>query len=601
MLLSAEHISKNFGDKQLLDDVTLYLEEGKRVGLIGLNGTGKSTFLKILAGRLDADTGSVSTDPNVKLSYLPQTSELFDDKSPLENIFYGDSAEFRAQAEYEARAMLNRLNVTALEQPVGTMSGGQRKRISLVRAFVHPSDVLILDEPTNHLDGETAAWLEQQLARFGGGIVMVTHDRYFLERVVNQIVELSHGHFYAYEANYSKYLELKEQRLEMAESTERKRQALLRREYQWIMRGARARSTKSTERIARYEALKEQKAPETDATAQISAAASRLGKKIIELEHVSKSFDGKQVTRDFSYTLLRDDRIGIVGRNGAGKSTLLNLMAGRISPDSGTLEIGSTVKIGYFSQEGRELDPEMRVYDFVREAAAELKTAEGTFSAAQMLERFLFTPELQHSKIGRLSGGEKRRLFLLSLLMTAPNVLLLDEPTNDLDIETLTVLEDYLQSFPGAVLAVSHDRYFLDKVADHIFEVRADGCIERYVGAYSDYERQRRSEEKEQARPEKKEKDKETDRRAGAPRKLKFSFKEQREYETIDADIAALEEEIARCEAEMAANASDYVALQALEEKKAEFDRQLEEKTERWCYLTELAEKIAAQDAAAKA
>lgn len=594
MLLSAEHISKNFGDKQLLDDVTLYLEEGKKVGLIGLNGTGKSTFLKILAGRLDADAGTVSTDPNVKVSYLPQTSELNDDKTPLDNIFDGDSADFRAQAEYEARAMLNRLSVTALEQPVGTMSGGQRKRISLVRAFVHPADVLILDEPTNHLDGETAAWLEQQLARFGGGIVMVTHDRYFLERVVNQIVELSHGHIYTYEANYSKYLELKEQRLEMAESTERKRQALLRREYQWIMRGARARSTKSTERIARYEALKEQKAPETDAKAQISAAASRLGRKIIELEHVSKAFDGRCVTQDFSYTLLRDDRIGIVGRNGAGKSTLLNLMAGRVAPDSGTVDVGSTVKIGYFSQEGREMDPEMRVYDFVREAAAELKTAEGTLSAAQMLERFLFTPELQHSRIGRLSGGERRRLFLLALLMTAPNVLLLDEPTNDLDIETLTVLEDYLQSFPGAVLAVSHDRYFLDKIADHIFEVRADGCIERYVGDYSDYERQRRSEEKEQTRPERK--DKETDKRANAPRRLKFSFKEQREYETIDSDIAALEEEIARCEADMAANASDYVALQALEEKKAELDRQLEEKTERWCYLTELAEKIAEQD-----
>lgn len=594
MLLSAEHISKNFGDKQLLDDVTFYLEEGKKVGLIGLNGTGKSTFLKILAGRIESDGGSVSTDPNVKVSYLPQTSELNDDLAALDNIFFGDSADFRAQAEYEARAMLNKLNVTALEQPVGTMSGGQRKRIALVRAFVHPADVLILDEPTNHLDGETAAWLEQQLARFNGGLVMVTHDRYFLERVVNQIVELSHGHFYGYEANYSKYLELKEQRLEMAESTERKRQALLRREYQWIMRGARARSTKSVERIARYEALKEQKAPETDKTAQMSAAASRLGKKIVELEHVSKAFDGRCVTREFSYTLQRGDRIGIVGRNGAGKSTLLNLIAGRMEPDSGTVDVGSTVKIGYFTQEGRELDPEMRVYDFIRETAAELKTEEGTFSASQMLERFLFTSELQYSKIGRLSGGEKRRLFLLGILMTAPNVLLLDEPTNDLDIETLTVLEDYLQSFPGAVLAVSHDRYFLDKIADHIFAVREDGGIDRYTGDYSGYEALRRAEEKEQVRPEKK--DKEPERRSSAPRKLKFSFKEQREYETIDDDIAALEEQIARCEADMASNASDYVRLQELEAQKAALDQQLEAKTERWCYLTELAEKIAAQE-----
>ena len=595
MLLSAEHISKNYGDKQLLDDVTFYLEEGRKAGLIGLNGTGKSTFLKILAGRVAPDTGAVSTDPNVKISYLPQNSELRDDDTPLDAIFEGDSADFRAQAEYEARAMLNRLNVSELEQRVGSMSGGQRKRVSLVRALVHPADVLILDEPTNHLDGDTSEWLEQQLGRFNGGIVMVTHDRYFLERVVNQIVELSHGHFYSYEANYSKYLELKEQRLQMAESTERKRQALLRREYQWIMRGARARSTKSVDRIARYEALKEQKAPETDATAQMTAAASRLGKKIIELDHVSKSYGGRCVTRDFSYTVQRGDRIGVVGRNGAGKSTLLNLIAGRIQPDAGTIDVGATVKIGYFTQEGRELDPEMRVYDFVRETAAELKTVEGTFSASQMLERFLFSSDMQYSKIGRLSGGEKRRLYLLGILMAAPNVLLLDEPTNDLDIETLTVLEDYLLSFPGAVLAVSHDRYFLDKIADHIFAVLEDGTIERYTGDYTDYEAQRRAAEKER-QPQTEKKEKEAVRRESAPRKLKFSFREQREYETIDADIAALEAQIARCEADMAANASDYVKLQALEAEKRALDQQLEEKTERWCYLTDLAEKIAAQD-----
>ena len=492
MLLSAEHISKNYGDKQLLDDVTFYLEEGRKAGLIGLNGTGKSTFLKILAGRVAPDTGAVSTDPNVKISYLPQNSELRDDDAPLDAIFEGDSADFRAQAEYEARAMLNRLNVSELEQNVGSMSGGQRKRVSLVRALVHPADVLILDEPTNHLDGDTSEWLEQQLRRFNGGIVMVTHDRYFLERVVNQIVELSHGHFYSYEANYSKYLELKEQRLQMAESTERKRQALLRREYQWIMRGARARSTKSVDRIARYEALKEQKAPETDATAQMTAAASRLGKKIIELDHVSKSYGGRCVTRDFSYTVQRGDRIGVVGRNGAGKSTLLNLIAGRIQPDTGAVDVGATVKIGYFTQEGRELDPEMRVYDFVRETAAELKTVEGTFSASQMLERFLFSSDMQYSKIGRLSGGEKRRLYLLGILMAAPNVLLLDEPTNDIDVNTLRALEEGLENFAGCAVVVSHDRWFLDRICTHILAFEGDSQVFFFEGTYTEYEEDKR-------------------------------------------------------------------------------------------------------------
>ena len=592
MLLSAEHISKNYGDKPLLRDVTFNLREGEKVGLIGINGTGKSTLLKILAGLEDADEGSVSLDPNVKVSVLPQKPVMDDDDTALEVIFKGDGEDFALNAEYEAKSLLTRMNITDFSQKVGTMSGGQRKRVALVKTFVHPADVLILDEPTNHLDSEMVIWLEQKLQKFTGGLIMVTHDRYFLERVVNVITELSHGRLYSYEANYSKYLELKAERLDMEAASERKRQAVLRREYQWIMRGALARGTKSVERIARYEELKNREAPETDATVEMSAASSRLGKKIIELSHVRKSYGGRDVIRDFSYLVGRDDRVGIVGRNGAGKSTLLGMTAGLLAPDSGFVDIGSTVKIGYFTQEGREMDEKQRVYDFVREVASEVRTESGTFSASQMLERFLFPPEAQYSPIGKLSGGERRRLYLLSVLMAAPNVLLLDEPTNDLDVETLAVLEDYLLTFPGAVLAVSHDRWFLDKLASSIFEVRGDGEVRVTNGNFSDYLLVREPDEPAQAEKEKKV----YVRHENAPRKLRFSFKEQREFETIDDDIAALEKKIADCARAIEENASDYLRLQELESEKNELDRQLEEKTERWCYLNDLAEKIAAQD-----
>ena len=592
MLLSAEHISKNYGDKPLLRDVTFNLREGEKVGLIGINGTGKSTLLKILAGLEDADEGSVSLNPNVKVSVLPQKPAMDDDDTALEVIFKGDGEDFALSAEYEAKSLLTRMNITDFSQKVGTMSGGQRKRVALVKTFVHPADVLILDEPTNHLDSEMVIWLEQKLQKFTGGLIMVTHDRYFLERVVNVITELSHGRLYSYEANYSKYLELKAERLDMEAASERKRQAVLRREYQWIMRGALARGTKSVERIARYEELKNREAPETDATVEMSAASSRLGKKIIELSHVRKSYGGRDVIRDFSYLVGRDDRVDIVGRNGAGKSTLLGMTAGLLAPDSGFVDIGSTVKIGYFTQEGREMDEKQRVYDFVREVASEVRTESGTFSASQMLERFLFPPEAQYSPIGKLSGGERRRLYLLSVLMAAPNVLLLDEPTNDLDVETLAVLEDYLQTFPGAVLAVSHDRWFLDKLASSIFEVRGDGEVRVTNGNFSDYLLVREPDEPAQAEKEKKV----YVRHENAPRKLRFSFKEQREFETIDDDIAALEKKIADCARAIEENASDYLRLQELESEKNELDRQLEEKTERWCYLNDLAEKIAAQD-----
>ena len=590
MLLSAEHISINFGSRQLLEDVNFYLNEGDKTGIIGINGTGKSTFLKVLAGVTEPDGGRISRNPNVQVSYLPQNPVMQDDATVLEQVFLHFPAEFRALNEYEAKTMLNKLGLPDFEQKVGTLSGGQRKRVALAAALIHPADVLVLDEPTNHLDAEMTAWLEDWLRRFKGGLVMVTHDRYFLERVVNHITELSRGKLYHYEANYSKYLELKEQRAEMAEASERKRQSILRVEREWIMRGCRARTTKSKERIQRYEALLNQDAPETDDTVQMAAASSRLGKKIIELKGVSKSFDGRSIVDHFSYNLLRNDRIGIVGRNGAGKSTLLHLIAGELAPDSGSVEVGTTVKIGHFSQEGRELDLNQRVYDFIHDIADEVRTDEGTFSANQMMERFLFPGDLQSVPIGRLSGGEQRRLYLLSVLMEAPNVLLLDEPTNDLDVMTLSILEDYLQGFPGPILVVSHDRFLLDKLAESIFEVRGDGEILRYTGNWTDW-RQKRQEE---MAPVKAEKPKAAAERP-RERKLKFSYKEQLEFETIDDELAALESRLAECQAAQGRCGSDYVKLQELQTQQAELEARLEEKTERWVYLNELKEKIDAQ------
>ena len=592
MLLSAEHLSINFGSRQLLDDVNFYLNEGDKVGVIGINGTGKSTFLKVLSGVTEPDGGTISRNPNVQVSLLPQNPAMEESATVLEQVFLHFPAEFRELNEYEAKAMLNRLGITDFAQKVGTLSGGQRKRVALAAALIHPADVLILDEPTNHLDSEMVAWLEDWLRRFKGGLVMVTHDRYFLERVVNHITELSRGKLYHYEANYSKYLELREQRAEMAEASERKRQSILRVEREWIMRGCKARTTKSKERIQRYEALLNQEAPETDEAVQMAAASSRLGKKIIELRDVSKAFDGRPIVSRFSYNLLRSDRIGIVGRNGAGKSTLLHLMAGELAPDSGTVEVGATVKIGHFSQEGRELDLNQRVYDFIHDIADEVRTDEGTFSANQMMERFLFPGDLQSVPIGRLSGGERRRLYLLSVLMEAPNVLLLDEPTNDLDVTTLSILEDYLLGFPGPILAVSHDRFFLDKLAESIFEVRGDGEIHRFTGNWTDWQAKRRAEEAPSPKAEKPKPAAERPRE----RKLKFTFKEQREFETIDADLAELEAQITACQTEQESCGSDYVKLQELQARQAELEAALEEKTERWVYLNELKEQIDAQN-----
>ena len=594
MLLTAENIYKNYGMKQLIDDVTLYLNEGERIGLIGVNGTGKSTFLKVLAGVEDPDSGRVTRDPNVQVSYLPQVPVIDDELTVLEQVFKGHPAEFRQLNEYEAKMMLTKLGITDFDQKMGELSGGQRKRVALATVFVHPSDVLILDEPTNHLDSEMVVWLEQKLSKFTGGLVMITHDRYFLENVVTKIAEMSFGKMYLYEANYSKYLELKTQRLEMAQASERKRQALLRKETEWIMRGCRARSTKSTERIARYEALKAQEAPETNSSVSITAGASRLGRKTVELEHVSKSYGGKTIIRDFSYTVLRDDRVGIIGKNGAGKSTLLNMIAGALSPDTGSVDFGGTVKIGYFTQEGKELDPNQRPYDYIHEIASSIQTKEGRITATQMMEKFLFSSDLQFSTIGRLSGGERRRLYLLGILMSAPNILLLDEPTNDLDVETLTILEDYLSEFPGAVVTVSHDRYFLDKIATSILEVKEGGEVRRTMGGYSDWLLLKEMDEK---APLKKENKDTREKRPERAQKLKFTFKEQREYETIDQDIADIEAKIAECDERIGLNASDYIRLQELTDEKTKLEALLEEKTERWVYLNDLAERIQAQEA----
>ncbi len=591
MLLSAEHISKNYGMKTLLSDVSLYLSAGEKIGVIGVNGTGKSTLLKICAGVEQADTGTLSLDPNVQVSFLRQNPEMNLEATILEQVFLGLPEEFRAIKEYEAKTILTKLGLPDATRTIGTLSGGQKKRVALATALVHPADVLILDEPTNHLDIDMVEWLERWLGRFRGGLLMVTHDRYFLERVCNRIAQIERGKIYFYEANYSRYLELRQQRYDYAGAAERKRQTLLRREYQWIIRGPQARGTKAKDRIRRYAELKAQEAPESQAQTQMAAISSRLGKKTIELDHVTKGFAGRTVLQPFTYQFLRTDHVGVVGRNGVGKSTLLNLIAGKIQPDDGSIIIGDTVKIGYFSQEASELNADQRPYDYIHEIAASVHTQEGTFTASQMLERFLFDGDLQYSRIGSLSGGEKRRLYLLGVLMAAPNVLLLDEPTNDLDVETLTVLEDYLTSFDGIVVAVSHDRYFLDKVAHQIFEVCSDGMIMRYTGGYEAYLEKRTIRDEPSEKPAKKTS---KEQREKQPR-LRFSYKEQREYDTIEDDIAELEGKIAEVESNMERSATDYTALERLTDEKAELEQQLNEKMERWMYLSELAERIDAQ------
>lgn len=608
ILLSAEKVYKGYSERQLLDGCSLAIGEGEKIGLIGINGTGKSTLLKVMAGIDPPDSGIVTRAGGVRVAYLPQ-NPLFDGETTvLQQVMKGvaideerakDAKVIQQADEYQCKSILNQLGLGDYDQKIAQLSGGQKRRVALACALAAEAEVLILDEPTNHIDSEMVDWLEGYLKRFQGALLMVTHDRYFLERVVNRIVELDHGKLYSYPANYSQYLELKAQREEMALATERKRQSLYRKELAWIQRGARARSTKAQFRVDRFEQLKNSEYVLDQSKLEVSALSSRLGRKIIEIDNISKAFDGKQLVRDFSYNLLRGDRIGIIGPNGYGKTTLVRMICGLLEPDSGTIVRGDTVKIGYFSQEsfiGEEFDPSVKAVDYIRSISQEIQTPEGTLSASQMMEKFLFPSELQYTEIGRLSGGERRRLYLLRVLMEAPNVLVLDEPTNDLDIETLAVLEDYLESFPGVVIAVSHDRYFLDKLMNHVFVLAGNGEVRHYIGGYADY----RADVAEQERFKKQSTASVSngEKRDGRNQreKLKFSFKEQREYEQIDQVIAELEEKIEETEQQIRSNSSDYTALQQLTQEKEELEEQLAQKMERWVYLNDLAERIAEQN-----
>lgn len=589
-LFTMECVSKSYTDKLLLDKVSFGIQEGDRIGVLGINGTGKSTLLKLIAGLEEPDEGTITMGRNIEIAYLPQTPVFDTNLSILENVIAGKKAkEAYRNIEGEARAMLVKLGIADVEARPDHLSGGQRKRAALVRTLLTPADIIVLDEPTNHLDSQMAEWLEEYLRKYQGAFVMVTHDRYFLDKVTNRILEIDKGKLYSYEANYSRYIELKVQREEMELATERKNKSLYRMELEWMMRGARARSTKQKAHIQRFEALRDREKLAADEQVEISSVYSRLGRTTVELEHLSKSYGDRRLIRDFSYILLPGDRIGIVGRNGCGKSTLLKIMTGVLKPDSGTVVIGQTVKLGYFSQENEAMDESQRVIDYVREVADYIKTVDGMVTASQMLERFLFSGSIQYSLIKKLSGGEKRRLYLLRVLMEAPNILILDEPTNDLDIATLTILEDYLQSFEGIVVTVSHDRYFLNKLVNRIFAFEGDGEIHQYEGNYSDYIEKAGTleEEKGKEKPKQEWKQRNTE-------KLRFSYQEKKEYETIDEEIARLEEKITKLEQEMEQSATSYGKLSELTKEKEEAEVLLEERMERWVYLNDLAEKIVA-------
>lgn len=601
-VLNIEHVSKIYGDKKIFDDVSYGVSEGEKIGIIGINGTGKTTLLRIIAGLTEPDEGQVITQNGLRLTYLPQDPKFPSNATILSYVTEGVTAQ-TWNPQTEAKTILNRLGIQNHEEEIAHLSGGQKKRVALAKTLVNPADILILDEPTNHLDNEMASWLEDYLNRFKGVVIMVTHDRYFLDRVTNKILEISHGKLYSYEANYSKFLEMKAQREEMEEASERKRQSILRMEIEWAKRGCRARTTKQKARLDRLEDLKNGIAPIRDSQVEIDSIQSRMGKKTIELRGISKSFGDKVCIRDFTYIVLKNQRLGIIGPNGCGKSTLLKIIAGIVKPDEGQVEIGETIKIGYFSQEGEKMDENQRVIDYIRDVAEYIPTKDGLISAAKLLERFLFDSSLQYAPIGKLSGGERKRLYLMKILAGAPNVLLLDEITNDIDIPTLTILEDYLDSFAGIVIAVSHDRYFLDNMAERIFAFEGNGNLSQYEGNYTDYLEARKnrtgdSSQREENSPNKAE-NKKSDSMKGwkqnRPQKLKFSYMEQKEYETIDADIEALETKIAKLDEDMQKNATNSGKLNDLTKEKEKAETLLEEKMDRWVYLNDLAEKIAQQ------
>ncbi len=599
-LLTIENVTKSYTEKVLLNDVSFSLNEGEKVGIIGINGTGKTTLLKIIAGIEEADTGKVTKANHVIIRYLPQNPVFEEGSTILEAILKDNiTNENKWTIESEAKAMLNRLGVTDYNENVDYLSGGQKKRVALVATLLSPADILVLDEPTNHLDNTMADWLEEYLKKWKKSLVMVTHDRYFLDSISNRIVEIDKGSIYSYETNYSGFLELKQQREDMELATERKRQSILKVELEWIKRGARARSTKQKARIERFYELKEQSGPQKDGSIEMSSISSRLGRTTIEIQGISKAFGEKKLINDFSYIFLKQDRIGFIGANGCGKSTLMKMLIGKEKADSGEIIIGQTVKIGYYAQEIESkkedgiayMDPNMRVIDYIRETAEYVKTKDGSISASQMLERFLFPSSMQYTLIGKLSGGEKRRLNLLRVLMEAPNVLILDEPTNDLDIQTLTILESYLDEFDGIVITVSHDRYFLDRVVRRIFAFEQGGILRQYEGGYTDYMLTKKEDEPLIDKPVKAEEKKSGDR-GNRPRKLKFSYQEQKDYETIEQVIQELEEKLENIDIQIGTSATDFIKLNELTKEKEEVEQLLEEKMERWMYLMDLEEKI---------
>ena len=592
VILSAEHIKKSYTLKKLITDATLYIGEHDRIGVVGVNGTGKSTLLKLLCGLEEPDGGTIMKRSGLRVSYLPQMPDYSEARTPVMQVLASAPKDVGAPDEYEARSLLMQLGITDFDADVRTLSGGQKKRVALAAALIRPVDLLLLDEPTNHIDAATIAWLEDRLAHYRGALMMVTHDRYFLDRVCTRIAELDGGGLYMHDGNFSYYLEQKAARLDMESAQARKRSSILRRELEWIRRGAQARSTKQKARIQRFEAMSAIAGPQEEQKLALTSTSTRLGRRIIECEHVSKSLGGRKLIDDFTYTILRDERMAVVGENGCGKTTLLRMLAGELAPDSGTVDIGETVSIGFFAQEFPKMDPKLRLIDFMRDIAEYVETPEGRFSASQMLEQFLFPPDVQYTPVERLSGGEKRRLYLASVLMASPNVLLLDEPTNDLDIATLEILEDYLTTFKGAVVVVSHDRYFLDRVAGRLFAFEEDGKVVQYVCSFSDYLDARAQQRGE--RPAAK-KETESAPRRERTRELRMSFKEQREYETIDATMEKLQHALEQIDAQIEANASDFVKLTELSAKKEETQQALEAAEERWLYLTDLHERIEAQ------
>ena len=593
-ILNIEHISKIYGEKVIFDDVSLGIHSGDKIGVIGVNGTGKTTLLKIIAKINEPDKGQIICGNGIRVSYLPQNPEFPKKQSILEYVMDGKEHQ-DWKTESEAKTILTKLGIYDFDEGCDHLSGGQKKRVALARTLVDPTEVLILDEPTNHLDNDMVLWLEEFLNSFRGVLIMVTHDRYFLDRVTNKIVEIDKGKLYEYDTNYSGFVELKVQREEMELATERKRQSLLRVEMEWMKQGIKARGTRQRARTERFEELKNAKGPSMQQNVEMDSISSRLGKTTIELEHISKGFGDKHLINDFSYIVLRDDRIGFIGPNGCGKSTLMKMIMGILKPDEGNITIGDTVKIGYFAQENEDMTGDIRVIDYIRNVAEYIQTTKGQASASQMLDRFLFPPELQYTPLDKLSGGEQRRLYLLKVLMEAPNVLILDEPTNDLDIQTLTILEDYLDTFAGIVITVSHDRYFLDRIVNRIFAFEEGGHLKQYEGGYTDYiEKVKPAAKPEKSKPAKKENNGKKFQKEHQ-KKLKFTYKEQKEFETIDDDIAKLEEKLEQLDEEIMENATNSGKLAELTEQKESAQAELDEKMDRWVYLNDLAEQIANQ------